>query len=437
MGIYSASDRWLPCEACGLGIQCPVQGGTTSCSRCGAPFAAHARPDTSIPHSPPSDEGQRLMRLRAQDGKPMLPPEGFQQLIVNSQIPPHKMQEAQMVWSATRKALLGNPGDLGAADRLVWLTMLMRNTLLGTDDTRVRALLEGALEALMLPRHRQGIRGHLARGAVRENDFASADQWLAGCDPNSEDLPADSAFRVSYAFLATARNQPAAVLSMLGAKFEDVPIDDSMDAVATVLRANAWEKQGQVDSARAVLAAYMARGGGAAAVESVVKSSPASWHLCAQSLSGAQQQVRQVVASRASSGAALFGWVFLVAGCIPLVILIGLIASDQFELPMLFMLIFPLTFGGIGLKSIGAARRAKEIAANGLRGRGRILGLTPTGTTVNDVPMIRFDLEITLEGRPSVRASATKLMYPQGNLVGAEIGVIWHPKYPNDAVMEI
>jgi hypothetical protein len=51
--------------------------------------------------------------------------------------------------------------------------------------------------------------------------------------------------------------------------------------------------------------------------------------------------------------------------------------------------------------------------------------------------MIRFDLEITVEGRPPVRASATKLMYPQGNLIGGEIGVIWHPKYPNDAVMEI
>ena len=377
------------------------------------------------------------MRLRAQDGKPMLPPEGFQQLVVNSQIPPHKMQEAQMVWTATRKAVLANPGDLGSADRLVWLTILMRNTLLTNDEPRVRALLEGVLEALMLPRHRQGIRGHLARGAVRENDLTSADQWLAGCDPHNDDLPADSAFRVSFAFLATARNQPHAVLNALGATFEDVPIDDSMDPVATVLRANAWEKQGQVDTARAVLAAFMARGGGASAVESVVKSSPASWQVCAQSLSGAQQQVRQVVATRASSGASVFGWTFLLCGLIPLPILIFLIASGAFELPMLFMLLFPIIFGGIGLKAIGSAKRAKEIATNGLRGRARIVGLAPTGTTINDVPMMRFDLEITVEGRPPIRASATKLMYPQGNLIGADIGVIWHPKYPNDAVMEI
>ncbi len=367
----------------------------------------------------------------------MLPPEGFQQLVVDSQIPPHRMQEAQLVWSATRKGLLANPADLGAADRLVWLTVLMRNSLIGADETRVRALLEGALEGLMLPRHRQGMRCHLARGAVRENDFASAEQWLAGCDPHNDDLAADSAFRVSVAFLATARNQPQAVLSVLGGRFEDVPIDDSLDAVATVLRANAWEKQGQVDTARAVLAAFMGRGGGANAVESVVRSSPGSWQLCAQSLSGAQQQVRKVVATRASSGTSLFGWVFLISGFIPLIILLVLVATGGFELPMLFMLLFPILFGGIGLGSIRTAARAKEIATNGLRGRGRILGVSPTGASINRVPLMRFELEITVEGRPPVRASATKLMHPQGGLVGAEVGVIWHPKYPAVAVMEI
>ena len=68
------------------------------------------------------------MRLRAQDGKPLLPPQGFEQLVVGSEIPPHKLEEAQMVWSATRRALIANQGDLAAADRLVWLTMVMRNT---------------------------------------------------------------------------------------------------------------------------------------------------------------------------------------------------------------------------------------------------------------------------------------------------------------------
>jgi len=436
MGVFSSQTRCLPCDACGLAIECPIQGGTTNCSRCGAPFAAYARPDTSVPRSPAHDEPGRLMRLRAQDGKPLLPPTGFEQLVVGSEIPAHKLQEAQMVWSATRKALIANQGDLAAADRLVWLTMLMRNTLLEKDDPRVRALLEGALEVLMLPRHRQTLRGHLARSAVKERDYDSAEQWLSGCDTNNEDLMADTSWRVSKAFLMTARNQPQEVINLIGGTFEDVPIHDSMDAIATVLRANAWEKMGNVDAARAVLGAFMSRGGLAAVVESVVKSMPRDWQVCAQSMTGAQQDVRKAVATRASSGASLFGWIFLLAGCVPLVIFIVLIISGEFVGPMLTMLIFPIVFGSIGIKSILSAGRAKEIAANGLRGRAKILGVSPTGTRINGVPMMRFELEITVEGRPPVRASATKLMYPQ-NLAGAEIGVIWHPKYPDDAVMEI
>ncbi len=378
-----------------------------------------------------------MQRLRAQDGQPMLPPQGFEQLIVNSEIPPHKLQEAQLVWSATRKALIANPGDLAAADRLVWLTMVMRNTLMEKDDARVRALLEGALEVSMLPRHRQSLRGHLSRSAVREGDLASAEAWLAPCDPYNEDLLADSSYRVSRAFLATAKNQPADVINALGGTFEDVPIHDSMDAVATVLRANGWEKMGNVDAAKAVLSAFMTRGGQGAAVESIVKSMPAQWQLCAQSFQGAQQVARQAVATRASSGASLFGWIFLFAGCVPLVILIILVASGEFVAPMLTMLIFPLVFGGIGLKSIRSAKRAKIIAAEGLRGRAKILAISPTGTRINGVPVMRFDLEVHVEGRPSVRATSSKLMYPQGNLAGVEIPVIWHPSYPDDAVMEI
>ena len=116
---------------------------------------------------------------------------------------------------------------------------------------------------------------------------------------------------------------------------------------------------------------------------------------------------------------------------------IVLTATNGFEPTMLFMLLFPLIFGGIGLKAIGSAKRAKEIATKGFRGRARILNISATGTRINNVPMMRFDLEITVDGQPPVRASATKLMYPQGGLVGAEIGVIWHPKYPTEAVMEI
>ena len=439
MGVYSAGDRWLPCDACGLAIQTPIQGGTTQCSRCQAPFAAYARPDTVIPRSPPTDEGARRARLRAQDGKPMLPPPGFEQLISGSAIPPHKMQEARMVWSATRRQLQGQPGDLAAADRLVWLTTVLRNTLGAQDEAAIRALLEGAMEVLIIPRHRQMIRCHLARGAVKEGDLQSAEAWLEGCDPGNEDLPADSSYRITRAFIDLAKDQPQSVLEVLGGNEQEVPIDDSLDPLATVFRAGAWEKLGQIDTARAVLTAFMARGGHAGSVEAVVKAMPPSWQICAQSMQGARQDVRQAVGQRAASsgGGAMVGWIILIVGCIPLVVLGIMIASDIFVLPMLTMLIFPFVFGSWGLRMIRSANRAKEIAQGGLRGIGRIVGTSMTGTRINGVPLMRIDLQIQVEGHPPVMASTNKLMYPGQELAGREVPVIWHPKYPADVVMEI
>src|SRR5262249_31979190 len=150
------------------------------------------------------------------------PPPGMEGLVVASEVPPHKLQEARMIWSATRKQLAAQPGDFAASERLSWLTMLLRNTL--TDERTVRGLLQGALEVLILPRHRQTLRGHLSRGATKLGDLASAEAWLAGCDPASEDLQCDTPYRVSYALLETARGRFNEVLMLLGGTEEEVPI---------------------------------------------------------------------------------------------------------------------------------------------------------------------------------------------------------------------
>ena len=172
MGNYSISERWLPCDACGAPLAAPIEGGDCPCARCGAALTAPARPDTRVPRSPRSDEAARRVRLAAQDGKPLLPPAGYEQLVAGSEVPPHKLAEAQLLWSGTRKQLLITPADLAAAERMVWLTTVLRNTL--ADARAVRALLEGALEVLMLPRHRQQMLGDLSRDATKEGDRESA-----------------------------------------------------------------------------------------------------------------------------------------------------------------------------------------------------------------------------------------------------------------------
>ncbi|MBZ0119331.1 MAG: hypothetical protein K8H88_20235 [Sandaracinaceae bacterium] len=435
MGHYSTRERWLPCESCGAPLTVPIEGGTGPCPKCGAQLSAPPRPDTRVPPTPRSDEMGRRARLRPQDGRPILPPAGFEPLCAGSEIAPHKMQEAWMVWTATRRQLLSSPGDLGAAERLVWLTMMLRNTL--TDERAIRALVEGALEVLMLPRHRQSMLGHLARGAAKEHDLGSAGEWLERCDPSSEDLQADSAYRVSRALYETARGDFTMVLEVLGATEEEVPIDDSMDPIAVVLRANAWERVGRVDAAQNELTKFMTRGGMAATVESVIANMPAGWTLCPQSIGVARTQVRAAVGQRAVSQAGgAIGWVLVGAGLIPVVLMFVFLLSGEWEWPMLTMLIFPLIMTPIGLGMIRGGMRAKEIAQHGIHGQGKIVAVSGTGTKINGTPLMKIDVEVSVPGHAPVVASSKRLMHGGGHLIGHTVSVIWHPKYPSEVVLD-
>jgi hypothetical protein len=80
-------------------------------------------------------------------------------------------------------------------------------------------------------------------------------------------------------------------------------------------------------------------------------------------------------------------------------------------------------------------RRAREIAEHGLHGRGRILAVESTGTKINGTPLVRFDVEVKVEGHSPVVASAKLLMRGGGHLVGKDVPVIWHPKYPSEVVL--
>jgi len=372
----------------------------------------------------------------------MLPPAGIEQFIQGGEIPDFKLQEATAVWAATRKQLMAQPGDIAAAERLRFLTIMFLNKFSDpSHDRKARGLLEGALEVLMLPRHKQVMRCYLARRAARADQFDAAEEWLAGCDPHSEDIEMDSSYRVTRGYIDTGRGNGAAVLQTLGGTFEEIPIQDALDGVATVLRANAWEKTGQIESAQAVLSQFMTRGGASNLVEAVVKAMPAGWQVCQQSLQSARQDVRSAMGARAAGGGGgqIIGFVILISGCIPLFILLGSLASGEFELPMVFMLIFPFVFGGWGLKMIRASRRKTLIAKEGIHGQGTITGASPTGTRINHVPVMRFHVNCQIEGHPPITAFDQRTV-DAGQaqaLVGRTIGIIWHPKFPTEVVMEI
>lgn len=347
------------------------------------------------------------------------------------------MQEARQIYTGTRRHLLSVPSDVAASERLLFLTMLLSNTLSESgNDPALRSLYEGSLEALSLPRHRQMMRGYLARHAARTNDFESAEAWLAGCDPCSDDLLTDSAYRVSRAFIDTGLGRYQNVVGILGASEQDVPIDDSMDPVAAVLRANAWERQGRPDAAQQQLARFMTQGQ-ASTIEHVVKAMPQQWQVCAQSVQGARQAHRAHVGAKA--GTAWIGWILLVSGFLPLLAIIPVILSGASIMMVAWIVIFPVIFGGLGLKMIKSANRAKKIAAEGLHGTARVLNVQPTGTEINNVPVMAIIVQVQVSGHPPVQAQAKKLLHhgQAGVLMNRELPCIWHPGFPTEVVLDI
>jgi len=173
-------------------------------------------------------------------------------------------------------------------------------------------------------------------------------------------------------------------------------------------------------------------------VETFVKLFPPNLQVCAQSIGAAQGAHRQQVVSGAG-GANWIGWIILIAGLTPAFIVVPMVVVGEAPVfALIFAIVFPLAFGGWGLKMIRAGRRSKLIAQTGKRGTGKILAVNMTGTRINGVPLMKIDMMVTVPGHPPVQASCTKLLQPQNaaGLAGREVSVIWSPAFPNEVVLE-
>lgn len=105
---FSPSLHVVLCQHCGAPLQASVTGGMMPCRFCGAQNRVAARNMTFVAQartSAPLPEHERISRLRAQDGKPMLPPSSLMGIFQGGGIPVWKMQEAMAIWQATRKQL--------------------------------------------------------------------------------------------------------------------------------------------------------------------------------------------------------------------------------------------------------------------------------------------------------------------------------------------
>lgn len=432
---FAYDARILACSGCGAPLDAPLAGGTFTCTYCEAENLVAARvegPVIEAGASGPVDEAERVQRLRAQDGKPLLPPDSLRTLVgPGGDLPEWKVQEAVEIWQSARREL-AKSSSFEAAERLLYLTLTLANHFAGNNDQRrQRAMFESALEVFFLPRHRQLMRGHLARSAAQEGDLQAAERWLEPCDTRSDDLDTDSAYRFSRAFIDTGRREFREVLRVLGHGSDDVPIMDAMDTSTTLLRANAWEQLGQPDRAVALLMERMKKGGvNARRAMKIMVGRYADWGLCRESYARAAATYRDAAAEAAGEKASGgIGLIFVPIGCLFLLLSVGLLLASAILLALTRLtgadfgettlitgvtgagLLIPgLAMGGVGIQMRRAAKKAQRLRRHGLSGFGEVLGMEATGTKINDVPVMRIRLRIQLEGRSPYEASTKMLL---------------------------
>jgi uncharacterized Zn finger protein (UPF0148 family) len=413
--LFRIDARVLACELCGAPLEVGGADGRIPCRYCGSEQEIPRRDDRDRPAPPRIPEEERIARLRAQDGRGPPSIESVSGLMLAGRLLPWKVSEALDVWQAARREVRSG-ARAEAAERLFVLTRALAAHLgEAGEPLRERAVLETALEALAEARHRQVLRATLARSACRDGDRAAAEAWLAACDPASDDLAMDSAYRFARAYLDTAQGAFPRVLAVLGAGHADVPIADELDPACAVLRANAWERTGRADVAVDLLADFKARAGGLGRYEAArfVELHPAL-RLCEVSEPRAEARQREAALREidATSGRP---WVMLAIAAVFTAVLAGMVVYQAFFgrdvqgvglLPMWIavMGVMPPVFGAIGVDSLRKARRARRLRVAGAPAIGRILRARPTGTATMGVPEARYRV-LVVRGRAAYEAS--------------------------------
>lgn len=293
MSAFSTDVRVLTCPQCGAPVQAARTGGQFQCGYCRAPLVVAARDDVTVEHSGPRlTEAERMEGLWMQAaafGVKMLPPE-MQQVLHGGALTPDRIGAALGIWRGYCQR--ASAGDPVAGENAVLITGSISSYFLtvARDPQRQRALFESTLDALRRPEHKQVIRCLLARSSAKAGDLASARTWFAACDPSSPDLPADTAYRVTYAYLATAHGDFHNVLAAVGPTPESLPIALPSLLMIDILRANALEKRGDFATAVMQLVAEGQRVPGAKeAIPDIVEAHP-QLQLCPTSLPAAMQR---------------------------------------------------------------------------------------------------------------------------------------------------
>jgi hypothetical protein len=253
----------LECQSCGAPVEASLEGGVVSCRYCGASneVSVRERSDKAGRKAPSmADDVARLSRLKAQIDSPLTghvydlsqPPQGLTEPPVAG-----RLEWLKARWHEAKDAAADGQNPQ-AQHRLCWVAFKLADEFDEADKPDYeRAVLETALEQLADDGHRHLVRCRLALEAIGEGDVASAEGWLAECDPIPEVPELDSAFRRAKAHIAAAKGDAAGVLGQVGREPGNTPIHPSQQGALWRLRIHALEALGEAAAADAALAAAL------------------------------------------------------------------------------------------------------------------------------------------------------------------------------------
>jgi hypothetical protein len=355
---------------------------------------------------------------------------------------PGREQEAMLVWQNLRARAA--QGDVGASEDLAALTLLLaQHPSLDDRLDMLIALRESAYDAAVLPRHKQEQLGALARAWVIGGDRARAHLYLSWMVSNAPEIEMDSELRLSSAMVATLERDPQRVLAWLGPRKDAIPIVDWMDPMASVLRANAYESMGDMASAKAALDELPSR----MVLRAMRKAFP-GLDLCPRSAGEWTRALDQAGAQRAAASAGrltgAIGWTLAGIGLVELVVAAFsavAVESDPWNGGTQVNAGIGVVLLAVGLLGARAARAQARHAAwlrlHGVALTARIVDAQTTGTTINDVPVFRFVLQVAGPQGP-YPASFEKLVpsHEVAALLGAEVRVRANPAKLEEVILE-
>ncbi len=415
---FEQARRYLLCDQCGAPVEIAKDAGSATCGYCRAPVEVRMRSEAAAVPPRARSESERLEILAGQERR-YLPPQDIASFFIGERIAPTLEAQARAQWQGLRNHLRQH-ADPAAAQRLVALSIGLaelafdRGDLLGQ-----RALVDSALAVTPEAKHQQVMRAQLARSALRAGDMAAAQAWLATCDPKSEDLLADTAYRFASAYLATARRDYRSVVATLGAG-ADIPLSHAYAPECAVLCANAWEQMDQQAVAVDALTSVK-RDLGPLARRRTQRfiASHASWRLCPKSEPEAERRIGNLDPSQVE-GSTLAGILLLIMGVYSLIwaatgigmpVAMALLDLGQdcsamgFSASILGGGALGVLLTPIGLMSLISARKTSNQRARGKAYAAHILGQTKIGGAQGESIEVKLDLLITPDDAPAYYSS--------------------------------